>query len=65
MKDFIIDFIVELLYWLIQCFWNGYLIKEMIKNFIGKKYFSFGVSATLIFINLIILAKHFWLRAVG
>ena len=54
-----LDFILDVIYLIIICYLNGYLIKKAITTFKCKTYVIFGAYCTLVFYNLVILMKYF------
>lgn len=53
-----LDFILDVIYMIIMCYWNGFLIKWSIEAFNSKEYVSFGAYCTLVFYNFVILVRH-------
>ena len=53
-----LNFILDVIYMLIMCYLNGFLIKLAIEAFNSKAYVSFGVYCTLAFYNFTNLVKN-------
>ena len=54
-----LDFILDVIFLIFICYWNGYLIKNAINAFNCKTYVVFGAYCTLVFYSFVILMKYF------
>ena len=55
-----LEFILDIIFGTIMCFWNGYLIKWAIETFKCKNYVTFGAYCVLVYYNFITIANHFY-----